>query len=170
MVNSACTDVTPLLREMKKIGIDRENRRKIFEQPERVANIITSILSLSESTKDIYMSALGLGNEEMESFQKRIGEKNFHQSYDLFKGLESFFDLHYEVDLGIYIINDTGDGELLIGNQNTHKRDIHLDGENSQGIEDYKTEHRSMKSRRFESDTIIEGDGGKGAIRIDLPW
>lgn len=148
-----------LSREMKNIGIDKENRRKIFEYPERVVDIAMNILSLPDSVKNIYMSALGLGDEAMKSFRKRIGEKNFYQPYDLFKGLESFFDLHYEIDLGVYIVDENGDGELLIGNRDTHKRDLHLVGKDSHGEVDYKTERRSMRSMRFESDDIIKGDG-----------
>lgn len=147
-----------LSREMKSIGIDKENRRKIFENPDRIANVIMNILSLPDEAKELYMSALGLGNEAITSFRKRIGEKNFHQPYDLFKGLESFFDLHYEIDLGVYIVNEHGDGELLIGNQNTHKRDIHLMEGNSHDAGDYKAERLTMKSMRFESDEIIEGE------------
>lgn len=79
--------------------------------------------------------------------------------------MELFFEFQYGVEVGIYVMHEEWDGELLIGNRNTHKRDLHL--KNGTEHLDYVVEKKCMESNNFEVGNGIVGNGGKGAIRID---
>jgi hypothetical protein len=43
-----------MLRELKKLHLDTASSRKGMSPPEKVANMVTKILSLQKPVKDIY--------------------------------------------------------------------------------------------------------------------
>jgi hypothetical protein len=56
-------------------------------------------------------------------------------------------------------MSEDWNGELMIGNQNTHKRDLHL--RNGSESSEYALEKKCMETLDFETDNGIVGNGGK---------
>lgn len=163
------SNLFPIVRSMRKLKISSEERKNILRHPESIANMITGILSCPGPIKDVCMDAIGLGDKVVENFRERIGQGKFHQPYNLFKTLESFFDTMYTMELGVYSMNENWDGELLIGDQTMYKRDVHLGEDDTSKLMSYRNERLSIASGRFEYNGPIYGEGGKGAVMINLP-
>jgi len=159
-----------MLRELKKLHLDTASSRKGMSPPEKVANMVTKILSLQKPVKDIYDRASWPWQERVQSFNKKIGTVDFYETHDLYHALESFFRFQYGINIGVYEIVTEGDGELVAGNMSQFQRNIYLWKNQETWILDYALERKCLQSQEFEVSHNIRGAGGRGAIPLGKMW